>query len=123
MELIKIIKNVSGNKLSFLKKDIDNNEEYEIPSNLWLELIGNQDIYDKVENSQIIVSDGTSYLSIEKAIDHLNKTQVDILNFPKRYVVEEIVIRQEEEMILSDFTDIEENGCLDINGILTILGE
>lgn len=43
--------------------------------------------------------------------------------FSKRFVNEEILIDSEDEMILSDFVDIDENGTLEIDGLFTILGE
>jgi len=123
MALHKIVKNTSGNLLTFLKKELEINEEYLIPSNLWFELIDNQNIYDLVTNGSVEISNGTEYLDAEEGISHLNKTQEDELYTSKRFVNKEIKIKQEDEMILSDFTDIDELGCLDINGLLTILGE
>lgn len=43
--------------------------------------------------------------------------------FSKRFVEGRVSIKEQEEMIVSDFTDIDELGCLDVEGLFTILGE
>lgn len=41
----------------------------------------------------------------------------------KRFINKEIVIFNTDEMIISDMIDIDINGSLEVNGLLTILGE
>lgn len=43
-------------------------------------------------------------------------------NFGYRLLNKEVIIPLEQEMIISDSLEISEDGCLDIQGIFTVLG-
>jgi len=59
-------------------------------------------------------------IDVEAAITELSSR---VGGFSKRFITAEITIASTDEMILSDYMDVETNGCIEINGLLTILGE
>lgn len=56
---------------------------------------------------------------VQRAIEEIVRHALS--GFSKRYVDTFIIIRATDEMILSDFVDIEPTGMLEIDGLLTIL--
>ena len=59
-------------------------------------------------------------IDVEAAITELSSR---VGGFSKRFITVEVTIAATDEMILSDFMDIEDLGSIEIDGMLTILGE
>lgn len=126
MGLIKIVTNLTENPLQVLNRELEPNESWSIPSRLWLELIEEDYLDTLISEDKLSVSDGSVLLSKSDALNHIKLLQeeVDVRGgFAKRFVRDDVVIESDEEMILSDFMDIESNGSIDVDGILTIQGE
>lgn len=120
--MIKRIKNISGQTKQILNRDVANGETYDIPTNQWLELANNQEIVNWLENGIISINSGAADLSIEEGITLIKRFNEPKPELAKRVIGENYSISQNEEMILSDMIDITEDGCIDVNGLLTILG-
>jgi len=77
--MVKIIKNDSGDSKQVLTKLMDNQEEWTIPFNLWLELAEDEDIHADITSGALKISDGTDYLTPADGV-----TWVKLLAYPKQ---------------------------------------
>lgn len=68
--LRKIIKNKSGETKNIMNCEIANNDEYDIPANLWLKLSGDILLHNEVSNGNFVVNDGEVDLSPELGVRH-----------------------------------------------------
>lgn len=75
MALIKRLKNISGNTLQILNRDIAHNSYYEIPEQLWWELANDASTSAAVSAGQIIVNDGSQDLTIDDALRLIKRYQ------------------------------------------------
>jgi len=69
--LIKIIKNKSGEVRDILNRRVDNNAEYNIPANLWLELVTAEELQNYVLDGDYVVNNGTADLSPTEGLVYL----------------------------------------------------
>lgn len=95
MSYKRIIKNLSGSTKQILNRDIDNGDQYDIPSHLWLELIDNTEIHTLIATGDYIVNDGEYDLPIRQAIG---------------------LIRFNQSVVLEHYTLVQEDGELIGNG-------
>lgn len=124
MAIKKYIKNTTSQNLQVLNRDLESNEVWEIPTKLWTTLYEDEQVVDNLVTGKIEVSaDGTTALSYEASINLIQQFQPDSSGFGQRYVVSDVTIKNNEEMILSDFIEVTEDGTIDVSGLLTILGE
>jgi len=124
--IIKILKNVSGSTLQILNRDIENNDSYDIPSHLWLELSGDAEIRTLVEDEDIIVNDGTNDLDITEGLNHLSKFQEDsagAANFSYEFIDEAESIKLPFGQQMTTYGAIDIEGVFDIEGTCIILDE
>jgi hypothetical protein len=123
MTIIKILKNNTLDTIPILNRDISPSESWEVPTHLWLELANDEEVILNIENGNIIVNNGDTDLSIDLGLKWITQFQPDSAGLSKRVIIENIEVKQEEEMLLSNYMEVSEQGCLDISGLLTILGE
>lgn len=75
----KILKNNSGQLLTLLGVQVEDQSQYDVPSHKWLELRGQltnqEEIYTRINNGEIIVNDGNNDLSISQGLIHLEQFQ------------------------------------------------
>lgn len=122
--ITKFIKNITGSNLQVLNRDLEPTEIWEIPVNLWAELYEDSKIVSDLTAGFVEIStDGITALSFDAAVKLIQQFQEDSAGFGQRFVINDVNIKSNEEMIISDITEITVTGCLDIEGMLTILGE
>lgn len=71
MAQTKIIKNQSGLTKQILNKDVEDGSEYNVPSNLWLELAEDIVISDLVDSEDFVVNDGSMDLPANVGHSHI----------------------------------------------------
>jgi hypothetical protein len=124
MAIKKYIKNITLSNLPVINRDLEPNEVWEIPSRLWTTLYEDEDVVQNLIDNKIEIStDGINALQYDAAIKLIEQFQPDSSGFGQRYVISDVNVKQNEEMILSDFVEITEDGTIDVSGLLTILGE
>lgn len=77
MVIIKIIKNVSGSTQQIVNADVANNGSFNISPELWLAASNDSDLRTKITNGTLVVNNGTSDLSANEGLIHLDRFQFD----------------------------------------------
>lgn len=81
----KIIKNISGSQIQILNRLVDNNDQYNVPQNLWLELAENTIIQTLVSSGDFIVNNGEKDLSVQAGLLHLRDELLSV-HEPVQYI-------------------------------------
>jgi len=67
----KILINNSGETLQILRREVEDQSQYEIPHYFWDELSDNSDIADKIISGDLIVNNGDETLTAEVGLAHI----------------------------------------------------
>ena len=77
MAIIKRLKNNSGNSKFILSRYVDNNDYYNIPVHLWLQVNDDETIREDIVSGNLIVNNGTLDLSVSDGLDWLSKFETN----------------------------------------------
>lgn len=86
--IYKIIRNESGETRRILNRDISHGESYDIPSGQWMKLYMDDSIRSYITSGDYIVNDGTTDLSAEAGLIHIDRFQpLDVENWREKRIL------------------------------------